>query len=100
LAFTELSEKFKAKGYDIFGVSTDSVEENAAFHAKFDFAFPLLCDPDKAMTKAFECCKPSNDDPCAMSARVCVVVKDGNIAQYLDPFDAREGPAVLLANLD
>ena len=39
---------------------------NKAFHEKFDFAFPLLSDVDKSMTKAFGVCKPAKDgsDPC------------------------------------
>ena len=39
---------------------------NKAFHEKFEFAFPLLSDVDKSMTKAFGVCKPAKDgsDPC------------------------------------
>ncbi|KAJ1458952.1 hypothetical protein M885DRAFT_613856 [Pelagophyceae sp. CCMP2097] len=94
------SSKFRKKGFgDIYGASTDSVEANKAFHDKFSFSFPLLSDLDKSMTQSFNCCKPSGDDACAMSARVCVVVSEGKIEQYLSPFDAKEGPAALLASL-
>jgi len=97
LAFTELCSAYKAKGYDLYGVSTDPVEANKAFHEKFDFNFPLLSDLDKSMTKAFDCCK---DDECSKAARVTVVVgADENVVKYENPFDAREGPAALLAEL-
>jgi len=82
-------------------VSGDAQEANAAFHAKFSFSFPLLSDPDKAMIKAFDCCRPSKDgaDPCAMAKRVTVVVDNGLVVKVLDPFDAKDGPAALLADL-
>ena len=40
--FTALCDQYKAKGYDLYGVSCDAVAANKAFHEKFDFAFPLL----------------------------------------------------------
>lgn len=86
----------------IFGVSVDSQEANAAFAAKFSFSFPLLCDTTKEMTKAFDCCLSAKDgsDPCAMADRVAVVVgADGTILKYIAPFDAREGPRALLSDL-
>ena len=46
--------------------------------------------------------KPAKDgsDPCDKSARVTVVVAaDGTVTKCIDPFDAREGPAALLADL-
>ena len=63
-------------------MSCDAVAANKAFHEKFDFAFPLLSDVDKSMTKAFGVCKPAKDgsDPCDKSARVTVVVgADGTV---------------------
>lgn len=80
----------------------DGQEENTIFAQQFAFTFPLLCDTTKEMTKAFECCLPSKDgtDPCAMAARVCVVVDEtGKIVKYISPFNAREGPAALLYDL-
>ena len=40
----------------IYGVSFDSVEENSAFAAKFDFNFPLLCDTDRSLGMAYGAC--------------------------------------------
>ena len=58
-------------------MSCDAVAANKAFHEKFDFAFPLLSDVDKSMTKAFGVCKPAKDgsDPCdtAWKSSVCRV---------------------------
>ena len=86
----------------IYGVSCDTVDANAAFHEKFAFSFPLLCDLDKSVTRAFDTCKPSKDgaEPCASSARSVVVVDAaGTVVRREMPFDAREGPAALLAAL-
>mmetsp|Transcript_68387 Transcript_68387/g.154694 ORF Transcript_68387/g.154694 Transcript_68387/m.154694 type:complete len:81 (+) Transcript_68387:319-561(+) len=79
------------------GASVDSGEANKAFAEKFTFTFPLLCDTDFSMTKAFDVCK--NDD-CTMSARVTYVVDtDGKIEQCIDPFSAQDGAAALLNSL-
>jgi peroxiredoxin Q/BCP len=46
-------ERFKAKGYDILGVSADSAKKQANFKDKFGFKYPLLADEDKAVIEAF-----------------------------------------------
>ena len=53
------------------------------------------------MTKAFGCCRPNKDgtDDCAMAKRVTVVVEDGVVTKYLDPFSAKDGPQELLDSL-
>lgn len=51
--FTANLEAFKAKGYEIFGVSPDSVASHAKFREKHDLGFTLLADPDNALAEAF-----------------------------------------------
>ena len=46
-------DRFKAKGYDILGVSADSAKRQANFKNKFGFKYPLLADEDKAVIEAF-----------------------------------------------
>ena len=46
-------DRFKAKGYDILGVSADSAKRQANFKNKFGFHYPLLADEDKAVIEAF-----------------------------------------------
>ena len=46
-------ERFKAKGYEILGVSADSAKRQANFKAKYNFKYPLLADEDKAVIEAF-----------------------------------------------
>lgn len=51
--FTTNLESFKVKGYEIFGVSPDSVESHAKFRQKHDLGFTLLADPDHVLAEAF-----------------------------------------------
>lgn len=43
----------QAKGYELLGVSADSVKKQAGFATKFGFPYPLLADEDHVAIKAF-----------------------------------------------
>lgn len=43
----------KEKGYELLGVSADSVKKQSNFKNKFNFPFPLLADEDKTVINAF-----------------------------------------------
>lgn len=45
---------FIEKGFVIVGVSPDSTESHRKFADKFNLAFHLLADPDKAITQVYE----------------------------------------------
>jgi len=47
--YTEL----QAKGYELLGVSADTVKKQAGFAEKYNFPFPLLADEDHVAIKAF-----------------------------------------------
>ncbi|MAX71666.1 MAG: thioredoxin-dependent thiol peroxidase [Flavobacteriaceae bacterium] len=46
-------ERFKAKGYEILGVSADSAKRQTNFKNKYSFQYPLLVDEDKEVINAF-----------------------------------------------
>ncbi|MEO5777051.1 MAG: thioredoxin-dependent thiol peroxidase [Flavobacterium sp.] len=46
-------ERFKAKNYELLGVSADASKAQANFKKKFDFQFPLLADESKSVIEAF-----------------------------------------------
>lgn len=46
-------EQFKAKGYDILGVSADSAKRQSNFKNKYNFPYPLLADEDKSVIEAY-----------------------------------------------
>ncbi|MDP2717275.1 MAG: peroxiredoxin [Candidatus Micrarchaeota archaeon] len=51
--FSKLYAQFKAKGYEIYGVSPDSPESHKKFCDAFKSPYPLLSDPDAAVAKAY-----------------------------------------------
>ncbi len=81
----------------VFGVSFDTREENAAFAAKFDFPYPLLCDTERSLGLAFEAC----DAPDAQyAARLTYVVgPDGRIEHAIDTADPGAQASELVAAL-
>jgi peroxiredoxin Q/BCP len=52
-AFRDSIKLIRAEGAEVYGISTDTVESQAAFHEKHRLAFTLLADPDGAVTKAY-----------------------------------------------
>ena len=44
---------FLAQGYQVFGVSKDSVASHVKFKEKYELPFPLLSDPTTEMLQAF-----------------------------------------------
>lgn len=52
-AFSELSSAFHAKGYDIVGVSRDSLKSHNNFIAKQELTVPLASDEDGSVCEAF-----------------------------------------------
>lgn len=44
---------FLAQGYQVFGVSKDSIASHVKFKQKYDLPFPLLSDPTTEMLQAF-----------------------------------------------
>lgn len=46
-------QALQAKGYDVLGVSGDTVAKQKAFQEKYNFPFQLLADENKEVIKAF-----------------------------------------------
>lgn len=46
-------KQLQKEGYEVVGVSPDSIKRHQNFIAKFDLPFTLLADPDKEMAKAY-----------------------------------------------
>jgi peroxiredoxin Q/BCP len=49
----DLSAQLLAAGIGVAGVSPQSAQSHAAFAAKYALPFTLLCDPDKALARAY-----------------------------------------------
>jgi peroxiredoxin Q/BCP len=52
-SFRDSIEVIRAAGADVYGVSTDTVEDQAEFHAAEHLDFTLLADPDGKVTTAY-----------------------------------------------
>ena len=81
----------------VFGVSFDSVKDNAHFAQKFAFPFPLLSDPARVAGLAYGAC----DKPKDTYARryTYVIAPDGTIEHALDTEDPAGQADALLALL-
>lgn len=52
-AFRDSVDLIRKQGADIFGVSADSVEDQAAFHKKYKMKFDLIADPDAKIINSY-----------------------------------------------
>ncbi len=81
----------------ILGVSFDTVDDNAAFAAKFKFPFRLLCDTTRSIGMAYGACVGPRD---ATARRISYVIgPDGTVTHVFPKVDARKHPAEVLAIL-
>ena len=76
-------------------MSFDNAADNAAFHEKFRFNYPLLCDTDRTMGLAYG----AADEPGigGYAKRVGVIIgPDGNVSHYDPSVNAKDYPAFAL----
>lgn len=57
-AFRDSVDKIRAEGAEVYGVSIDSVEDQAKFHKKHHLNFPLLADADGKISEAYKVKRP------------------------------------------
>lgn len=58
--FRELHPKFSKLGFEIYGVSRDSIKSHENFKSKMNFPFELLSDADETACKLFDVIKMKN----------------------------------------
>ena len=92
--FRDLYDQFKARGAELLGCSFDTVEDNAAFAAKFKLPYSLLCDVDREIGLAYGACDAPN---AGYADRITYVIdEDGFIAHAFGQVETRTHPAKLL----
>ncbi|MEN9810054.1 MAG: hypothetical protein RLZZ488_1621 [Pseudomonadota bacterium] len=52
-AFRDSADNLRKQGAEIYGISTDTVDKQAAFHKEHKLQFPLLADPDARVTDSY-----------------------------------------------
>jgi peroxiredoxin Q/BCP len=55
--FAAAHKKFLAAGFEVFGVSTDSLKSHDKFKAKLSLPFELVSDPEQALSRKFDVIK-------------------------------------------
>jgi thioredoxin-dependent peroxiredoxin len=68
--------KFKAADIQPFGVNPAGLESHKSYVEKFQFNFPLLSDPDRAIASAYHALK---DDGRGIQRTVYVIGRDGTV---------------------
>ena len=68
--------KFKAAGIQPIGVNPASTASHVKYHDKFQFGFPLLSDPDRAIASAYAALK---EDGRGIQRTVYAIAADGTV---------------------
>jgi peroxiredoxin Q/BCP len=78
IRFNELYPRFREKGYEVFGVSTDGVETLKKFAEKYKVQFKLLSDKDGRLASQLGILRPTGT-----AERVTYILNDGKVVQIL-----------------
>ena len=98
--FSSLYNDFKALGYEIVGISRDSVASHQKFVCKLDIPFALLSDPDETVCQQFGVMKEKNmygKKVWGIERSTFVLDKQGKIVQEWRKVKAAEHAASVLA---
>ena len=76
-------------------MSFDTAEDNGAFHAKFSFTYPLLCDRDRAMGLAYGAAREAGTGGAAKRVGV-VIDPEGKVMHYNPSVSASGFPKTAL----
>jgi peroxiredoxin Q/BCP len=78
IRFNELYDKFREKGYEVFGVSTDSVETLKKFAEKYGVRFKLLSDKGGRLASQLGILRPTGT-----AERVTYIINGGEVLHVL-----------------
>ncbi len=95
--FNDHYDRFRDAGYEVIGVSVDSDERHDEFRRECGLRFPLVSDPDGALTKSVGLLKDYGEY--GHLARRFTVLLDGEgvVQQVWDVSDAATHPDEVLA---
>ena len=79
--------ELREEGIHILGVSIDTVEDQAAFKAKYNLPFPLLADKDGVASQAYGVASPGRP----FARRVTFIISpEGKVADIIDQVNVTE----------
>jgi thioredoxin-dependent peroxiredoxin len=94
--FRDQQNYFDENNIQVLGISFDSVEDNAAFAAKNQFKFPLLCDVDHKVGLAFGA---ASDLKARAPSRISFLIDErGVVAHAYDHVDPRNHAGQVLVD--
>ncbi len=91
--------EIRAKGAEVLGVSTDTVESHRKFTDKHKLNFPLLADPDKTIAKAYGAWGGISRLLGMAQRKTFIVDENGNLTTVFDKVDARNHADEVLSAL-
>ncbi len=84
LDFSALHQQFKTLGWEVFGISRDSLKAHESFKAKFSFPFELLSDVDEKVCELYGVMKMKNmygKQVRGIERSTFVITPDGQLAK-------------------
>ena len=102
-AYSANLSKFLAAGYQVFGVSKDSVASHKKFEEKYGLPFTLLSDPEKEVIQAYDVWKEKkNYGKVSMGVvrTTYLIDENGIIVKAFDKVKAADNPAQMLGELE
>jgi len=93
--FTLEAETYRDAGVTICGISTDTVEDHAAFAEEQGVEFDLLADPDGEAVGAFDV----ERDPSDRAVRTTFVLADGEVKRLYEGVDPNGHPREVMLDL-
>lgn len=101
--FREIYGELQQKNVVLLGVSGDDARAHQKFAQKYDLPFPLLCDPEALVAKAYESYGPKKfmgKDLQGIYRQTFILAPDGKIARIYPKVKPEPHPAEVLADLD
>lgn len=88
-------DTYQEAGVTVYGISTDSVAEHAAFSAAHDVPFELLADPEGEAIEAYGVAR----DPSDRAVRTTFVVDGGEVVDVYEGVDPDGHPREIMMDL-
>ncbi|MNJ94632.1 putative peroxiredoxin bcp [compost metagenome] len=98
-AFRDNIEKIRAEGAEVYGISADTVAEQAAFHKEHRLTFTLLADPEDKIIEMYGTKMPMVKMSKRWTFMVDPELKIRSIAKDVDPVMDAERVAKEIADL-
>lgn len=101
VSFNDSYEKFKSMGYEIIGVSKDTIASHKKFAEKYDLKFHLLSDPDCKVAESYGVRKEKMmyGKKVMGTVRSAFIIEDGKIVHALYNIKAESSADSVLETL-